>query len=117
MIYMTKVRMAQDATFGSFDCPDAGQGQPKRPRSTTAIQALSLFNSGFVNQQAELFAQRLQKEAGNDLTRQIERAFALTAQRSPAPDEAQVCATLAREHGLPAVCRVLLNTNEFLFVP
>lgn len=117
MIYMTKVRMAQDSTFGSFDCPDAGQSQPKRSRSTTAIQALSLFNSEFVNQQAGLLAARLQREAGQGTEKQIQRAFALMAQRQPTTDEAALCATLVREHGLPTLCRVLLNTNEFLFLP
>src|SRR5262249_17221036 len=29
MIYMTKVRMQQDSTFGAFDCPDGGQIAPK----------------------------------------------------------------------------------------
>lgn len=117
MIYMTKVRVAQDSTFGSFDCPDAGQAQPKRPRSTTAIQALSLFNSGFVNQQAELLAERLRKEAGADTETKVSRAFALTAQREPSKEEVQLCTRLIHEHGLPALCRVLLNTNEFLFLP
>lgn len=117
MIYMTKVRVAQDSTFGSFDCPDAGQAQPKRPRSTTAIQALSLFNSGFVNQQAELLAERLRKEAGADTETKVRRAFALMAQREPSKEEVQLCTRLIHEHGLPALCRVLLNTNEFLFLP
>lgn len=117
MIYMTKVRVAQDSTFGTFDCPDAGQSQPKRPRSTTAIQALSLFNSDFVNQQAEFLATRLTHEAGQDPTQQIQRAFALTTQRQPTAAETGVCSALVKEHGLPALCRVLLNANEFLFVP
>jgi mono/diheme cytochrome c family protein len=117
MIYVTKVRVAQDATFGSFDCPDAGQSQPVRARSTTALQALSLFNSGFVNQQAEILAARLTREAGDDLAKQTQRAFALTVQRAPTIEEAQVCALLAQEHGLPMLCRVLFNANEFLFLP
>lgn len=116
-IYMTKVRIAQDSTFGAFDCPDAGQSQPKRARSTTAIQALSLFNSGFVIQQADLLARRLKSEAGGDTARQVQRAFELAFQRQPSAEEASVCNTLANEHGLPALCRVLLNANEFLFVP
>ena len=37
MVYMYKVRMEQDPVFGVFDCPDAGQAAPVRPRSTTAI--------------------------------------------------------------------------------
>jgi mono/diheme cytochrome c family protein len=117
MIYMTKVRVAQDSTFGSFDCPDAGQSQPKRPRSTTAIQALSLFNSSFVNQQAEILATRLERDAGKTPAQQIQRAFALTTQRTPSAEEVRVCESLLQDHGLPALCRVLLNANEFLFVP
>jgi cytochrome c553 len=117
MIYMTKVRVAQDSTFGSFDCPDAGQAQPKRSRSTTAIQALSLFNSSFVNQQAALFATRIQREAGSAPDQQIRRAFALTTQRPPSAEEFTACQTLVQDHGLTALCRVLLNANEFLFVP
>jgi hypothetical protein len=117
MIYMTKVRMAQDSTFGAFDCPDAGQASPKRARSTTALQALSLFNSGFVIQQAGLLAERLQREAGDDPAAQVRRGFLLAFQREPADDETQLCAKLAREHGLPTLCRVLLNSNELLFIP
>jgi len=33
------------------------------------------------------------------------------------PDEARLCADLIRAEGLPTFCRVLLNTNEFLFLP
>src|SRR5206468_631369 len=98
MIYMTKVRMAQDSTFGAFDCPDAGQSSPKRARSTTALQALNLFNSGFVNQQAALFTERLQREVADDLSAQVRRGFALAFQREPADEEVQMCVLLARHH-------------------
>ncbi len=117
MIYMTKVRMAQDSTFGSFDCPDAGQTQPKRARSTTALQALSLLNSGFVVQQSERFAARLQREAGPDVSRQIHRAFSLCFQRAPDAAEVTACTALIQQHGLTELTRVLFNTNEFLFIP
>ena len=35
MIYAHKVRMISVDIFGAFDCPDAGQMKPNRPRSTT----------------------------------------------------------------------------------
>jgi hypothetical protein len=114
MVYQTKVRMAQDSTFGAFDCPDAGQASPKRSRSTTPLQALNLFNSGFVNQQAGLLAERLQREAGEDVSKQVQRGFELAFLRAPTGEEQEVCVRLAREHGLPVLCRVLLNANEFL---
>ncbi|MDZ4289815.1 MAG: PSD1 and planctomycete cytochrome C domain-containing protein [Prosthecobacter sp.] len=117
MVYQTKVRMAQDSTFGAFDCPDAGQSSPKRSRSTTPLQALNLFNSGFVNQQAALLATRVEKQAGDNISKQVQCAFELAFNRPPAADEAKECEQLTREHGLTALGRVIFNTNEFLFLP
>ena len=117
MIYQTKVRMAQDSTFGAFDCPDAGLPQPRRPRSTTPLQALNLLNSGFVNQQAGFLAKRLVSESGDDAANQIRRAFQLAFSRSPDADEMKTCAQLIQQHGLHSFCRVILNTNEFIFIP
>lgn len=116
MIYGTQVRMERDLTFGGFDCPDAGQPSPKRPRSTTALQALNLFNSPFVLQQAEIFADRLRKDAGDDGPAQVRRAYALLYGREPDAVELRACLDYIHEYDLAALCRVLLNTNEFLFV-
>ena len=77
MIYAQHVRMERDLTFGGFDCPDGAQGAPRRPRSTTALQALNLFNSPFVLHQAQLLADRLVEDAGDDPAAQVRRAFAL----------------------------------------
>ena len=109
--------MAQDSTFGSFDCPDAGQNQPSRPRSTTPLQALNLFNSQFVAQQASLFAGRLQREAGGESASQVRLAYRLALGREPDGEEARLCTALVKEQDLATFCRVLLNTNEFLFLP
>jgi hypothetical protein len=117
MIYVLKVRMEQDAVFGAFDCPDAGQAAPRRSQSTTAIQALNLFNSEFVVQQASLLADRLRCESGNEAAGQIDLAFRLTLGRPPDERERAAAAALVAEHGLAALCRALFNANEFLFVP
>ena len=116
MIYMTKVRMQQDSTFGAFDCPDGGQIAPRRTRSTTPLQALNLLNSSFVLQQARFFAERLSKEAGENLNGQIQRAFQLAFNRDASPEEAAAAQTLIAEHGLPAFCRAVLNANEFIYI-
>ena len=47
----------------------------------------------------------------------VRRAFRLTLQRDPDPREAAVSEALVREHGLSALCRALMNSNEFLFLP
>ena len=58
MVYMTKVRLEKDSVFGVFDCPDGSSVMPKRSRSNTPLQALNLFNSNFVMQQASLLEMR-----------------------------------------------------------
>jgi hypothetical protein len=116
MIYMTKVRMQQDSTFGAFDCPDGGQIAPKRNSSTTPLQALNLLNSDFMLQQAEFFAERLKREQGEDVAKQVRRAFALAFEREPSEDELSVSTKFVQAEGLPLFCRALLNANEFVYV-
>jgi hypothetical protein len=117
MVYAHRVRMAQDGVFGAFDCPDAGQPAPLRSRSTTALQALNLLNSSFMQQQSELLAGRAAREAGGELAPQIDRVFALAFGRPPSAEERSASLEVAREFGLAAVCRAVFNSNEFLFVP
>ena len=117
MIYMTRIRVAKDSTFGAFDCPDFTQDQAARTRSTTALQALNLFNSPFVMEQAGHLAARVQREAPGPVATQVQHLFRLALHRPPSPQEAAVCTKLALDHGLPAVCRMIFNTNELLFVP
>lgn len=116
MVYMTKIRMQQDGAFGAFDCPDGGQIAPRRSRSTTPLQALSLLNSPFLAEQAEFFAERVAKDAGDDPAAQVKRAFRLVYQREPAAAELVECERLVRDFGLPVLGRVLFNSNEFLYV-
>jgi len=116
MIYTMRIRMEQDAIFGAFDCPDGGQATPNRSRSTTPIQALNLYNSGFMADLSKRFAERISKEAGVNPEKQIERAYAWTFGRSPEQGETTETLAYLEEHGLPALCRILFNANEFLFL-
>lgn len=116
MVYMTKVRMQQDGTFGAFDCPDGGQIAPKRMRSITPLQALNLLNSGFMLQAADQFAARLEREAGADSRAQTGLAFERLFDRQPEPEELEAANQLVKQHGLPVLCRALFNSNEFMFL-
>lgn len=117
MIYSHKIRMERVPVFGAFDCPDAGQATPRRTQSTTAIQALNLFNSPFVSERAMKLADRIQKDIPDDPKQQIERAFELTFGRQPMPVELSASAAVVDNHGLETLCRVLFNSSEFLFIP
>jgi hypothetical protein len=116
MIYMTRIRMQQDGTFGAFDCPDGGQIAPRRMQSTTPLQALNLLNSPFCSQQAERLAGRVKSESDDDAATQVRRAFALVYQREPAAEEQSASEAVVREHGLAILCRALLASNELLYV-
>lgn len=117
MIYSHKVRREREAVFGAFDCPDAGQSTARRRESMTPIQALNLFNSRFTLERAEAFAARVIREVGVDPTAQIRRAYGLALGRGPSPEEVSEVLPLIHDHGLPGLCRVLFNSNEFLFLP
>lgn len=117
MIYAFKVRMEQDGIFGSFDCPDGSLVMARRGVSTTPLQALNLFNSRFVIDQAETFANRLTREAGEDPVNQVGRAWVLAFNREPRPAETAAAVRFVGAEGLPALCRAVLNANEFLFIP
>lgn len=117
MIYAHKVRRETDSVFGAFDCPDAGQSTALRRTSTTPIQALNLFNSWFTISVSEAFAQRVEKEAGTQVDAQINRAFQLSLGRAPDDDELNEIRPVVAKHGLPVLCRVLFNCNEFVMQP
>ena len=117
MIYMTKVRQEQESVFGVFDCPDASQSVPKRSRSTTPLQALNLLNSSFLMQQADLFSDRLKKDAGTNTVDQVNRAFSLCFNRFPSSAEVRDASLFIESEGLSQFARALLNTNEFVFIP
>lgn len=107
MIYALKLRMEPDAIFAAFDAPDAGQVCPSRSRSTTPLQALNLFNSSFLLEQAEKLAAK---------ARTVSSAYQLAYQRQPSNDELTSAEAFVKQEGLPAFCRALLNSNEFLFL-
>jgi hypothetical protein len=107
MIYALKLRMEPDAIFAAFDAPDGGQVCPSRPRSTTPLQALNLFNSSFLLEQAAILAAK---------AKNVSTAYQLVYQRQPTKDELTTAESFVKQEGLPAFCRALLNSNEFLFL-
>jgi hypothetical protein len=117
MVYLSKVRMEQDSVFGAFDCPDAGLIAPRRTQSTTAVQALGLFNSRFTEQQADLMAERCRRETGSGVAPGVGRAFELAFGRRPDEVERPAAEQVVAQYGLPSLCRALFNANEFLFIP
>jgi hypothetical protein len=70
-----------------LDLCDTTQSTDQRSVTHIAPQALTLYNGRLVNEQAEVLARRLVREGGNDVERQVERAYRLTLARPPRPEE------------------------------
>ena len=117
MLYQERMRRVDDQMFTAFDFPDCGQVRAKRPVSTTPLQALNLMNSDFVMDQSKRIADRAMKDSGDDLATAIERCFELLLGRTPVEEEKSDCITLAKETNLALVCRAIINSNEFAFLP
>src|SRR5262249_35183140 len=107
----------------SLDLCDTARPSSRRPVTTVAPQALMLFNGDFVNEQAGHLADRLRREAGDDLGRQLARAYHLLLSRAPAGRELELLradgarqerAGRTRVEARGQVGRVLLNLNEFV---
>ncbi|MDB5305677.1 MAG: Planctomycete cytochrome, partial [Phycisphaerales bacterium] len=115
-IYRTWVRSGRSPLLDVFDCPDPSTRAPRRPVTTTPLQALSLMNDSFVLRMADRFSHRLVHEAGADVRKQIALAYELTLGRTAGDEEISEARRLVERDGLSALCRVLFNSNEFVFV-
>jgi hypothetical protein len=118
-----------------LDAADPNDPCPRRSVTTTAPQALSMLNAGFMHEQAHAFAGRLAREAPADHDAQIDLAFRLALARLPEPAERAEAVEFLTEHealvrrrpreedrsdpagqALEAFCLVMLNSNEFVTV-
>jgi hypothetical protein len=113
-VYRFVFRTLPDPLVECLDGADASALTPKRSESVTAPQALALLNNEFVLVHARAMATRLEKQSA-ERAKQIEFACQLVWGRSPTADEAKLFAAYTDKHGLANFCRVLFNTNEFLF--
>jgi len=119
-VYMIYKRNLQLPFMGVFDAPDALLSCPRREQSTHAPQALEMLNGSMSNQLAEVFSQRLRKEAATNEAR-IDRAWKLAIGRAPTPKEKALALQYVSEKpDDPTVLKELaldvFNLNAFLYV-
>jgi cytochrome c553 len=116
-IYRFCPRGERSPLLETFDCPDPSAQTPRRPTTTTPLQALALWNDRFVLRMAGHLATRADADAGPDAAARVRRAYRLALARDPLPDERPAAEALVREHGTAALARVLFNCNEFVVIP
>ncbi len=118
-VYVFSKRSIPLPMLDVFDKPDSITSCARRNRSTIAPQALILMNNALVLQEAKVFAERLGREAGSDPVKQVHLAFHLTVSRPPSEKEASEALLFLRTAGntLADFCQVMLNLNEFVYIP
>ena len=75
------------------------------------------MKSDFVVDQAKHLAKRATDESNANLKASVIRAFELVFSRKPMNEELNVSLQIAKDRGLEIVCRALINSNEFAFLP
>lgn len=114
-VYRFLFRTLPDPFMDALDCPAGDQLTPVRNASVTVQQALAMWNNVFVTHYAERFAARIESLA-RTREEQVALACELAFSRPPDSDELADFAAYARKHGMANFCRLILNSNEFMFV-
>jgi cytochrome c553 len=110
-IYLFIKRSYRLPMLETFDAADPSASCARRETSTVAPQALTLMNSEWMNAQAARLAARLAGDGDP-----VERAWRWTLGRAPSAAEKKRAQGFATRSGLPSLCLLLFNMNEFVYV-
>ncbi len=118
-VYLPVLRSAIYEVFQAFDFPDPAVPSGRRDETTVAPQALFLMNGQLVTGATRAMAVALQAEP-TDADR-LARAYHLVLGRPPRQDEQRAWRTFLAGFDEPlsawqSVCRVLLSSNEFVYI-
>jgi hypothetical protein len=130
-VYLLSRRAYNLSLLTVFDQPLVAINCPRRDTSAVPLQSLTMKNSAFIAEQAKHFAQRVTTMTTRDQAART--AFRLALVRTPSLAELAICTRLLAQHSatyrqtgqspqeadhlaLVELCRVLLNTSEFLYV-
>jgi hypothetical protein len=131
-VYQMQQRIRKHPFLAVFDGADANATTPARPLSTTPVQALFLMNDKLAHEAADRLAVRVGLAFTQDEQR-IDYACRLCLARPATPDDVgpgvqflRACAEQLNSAGVPwdqqqraalaSYMRVLLSSNEFLYV-
>ena len=119
-VYLMVQRQRRHPYLALFDGADPNASTPTRQSTTVPTQALYFINDPFFHAQATAFAGTLRESANDDA--RLSQAYRTLFQREPSQSEQdRVRRFLENYPGDPAekwaaLSRVLLASNEFLFV-
>jgi hypothetical protein len=131
-VYLMQQRLKKNPYLALFDGADPNSSTGVRLPSTTPLQALFLMNGSLAHSAAESFAKRVLSADSQEPAR-IAQAYQLAYARPPEAEEARDCAEFLQAYReklvagkMPAdkveagawgaLARVLLSSNEFVYV-
>jgi hypothetical protein len=141
-IYVQARRSRPLSVLDPFDLPAMEPNCLARSTTTVAPQSLLLMNSEFLLEEAAAMADRVVREAGDELAAQLNRAWALAYGVPPTGEELSTALAFAREQealfaslaagepadkkpdppanprrdALTSFCHALFSSNRFLYV-
>ena len=131
-VYVQQLRKHPASLLESFDLPAMNPNCLQRAESLVAPQALHLMNDAAVRELARQFADRVQREAGDDPTRQVRQAYRIALTRTPSDEELSDClqtltslteqwtkqssAAEASRKALTTLCHTIMNSASFLYL-
>jgi hypothetical protein len=116
-LYLIQKRTLRLPWMETFDLPENTVSCPKRDVSIVATQSLSLWNAPWVTTAATDLADRIAIEFGSDVESMVRALFRRILIREPKDEELQQCCRYLERRTLAELALVLINTNEFAFVP
>jgi cytochrome c553 len=118
-VYLPVLRSAVYEVFEAFDFPDPAVTSGRRNQTTVAPQALFLMNGQLVTKTTRAMAEAL----GNQPTdaRRLSLAYRRILGREPRPDEYLTWQSFLEQfddsrQAWQSVCRVLVSSNEFIYI-
>ncbi len=114
-VYRFLFRTLPDPMMEALDCPAGDQLTPVRNVTVTAQHALSMWNNVFLLRHSDHIARLIAQEESASSAR-IHRLYETVLNRPPTALELRRMSGYTLEHGLANACRLLLNSNEFMFL-
>ncbi len=124
-VYLCYLRNSPPPELNSFDLPDFTSVLGQRETNTLPSQALFMFNSPFVIEQAGKFARKILAEVPGDDKARVKHAYHSALNRDPDPEELYRAIELvnttqaevdSKVKAWASLCQALLVTNEFRYI-
>ena len=138
-IYIETRRSRPLSVMAPFDLPRMEPNCTSRSASTVSPQSLMLMNSEFALTRAKQFAERIRRDANDDVAAQIALAWQLAFATTPSDDELAEASSFVEEQtkhfaanpapeskgkqvddpageALASFCHALLSSNRFLYI-